>query len=300
MGSADVASACMNAADPLSLTDYLRARGRRLYSGGGIEWRVSNHVLVPVNDVPVPVDLRQGEAAKLLSESRAWLLRYAGQASQEPTGWYYVVCDSVPDLASLHAKDRYNVKLGLRRCSVQRVAPEWLVERGYPCYAAAAACRGQRPVPLPVYRANMLATSTGPFEFWVALNAGEVVAYTQCVICGRWVEHGAVYYHPDHLRHMTTFALVRTLQEEYVLGRQLILHNGTRTVLHDTSYNDVLQRLGFRQLHCRLGVAYRPLVSLAVSLAYPLRGLLGRLPHVRAATAARAVLTLEEVRRTQP
>jgi hypothetical protein len=145
----------------------------------------------------------------------------------------------------------------------------------------------------------MLATSGGPHEYWVVHVAGEVAAYTENLVCGQWVHHSAVYYHPDHLRHMTAFALVRSLQEEYVLGRRLTLLNGTRTILHDTSYNDVLRRLGFRQIHCRICVAYRPLVARAVSLAYPLRGALARLPSVRGVGAARAVLMLEEIRRSQ-
>jgi hypothetical protein len=299
LGNASVAPGSTGAADPFNLVGYLRSRGRRLYTGGGIEWRVDNHVLVPVFDIPVLVDLRQGEAAKLLRESRALLLRCSGQASREPTGWYYVVCDSVPDLASLHPKDRYNVKLGLRRCSVQRVTPEWLVERGYPCYAAAAERRGRQPVPAPRYRENMLATSGGPFEFWVALDAGEVVAYTECVMLGEWVEHGAVYYHPDYLRHMTTFALVRSLQEEYVLRRRLKLTNGSRTIHHDTNYNIILQRLGFRPFHCELRVAYTRMVALGVAMTYPLRGVLARFPRVPGVAAVRAVLMLEEIRRSQ-
>jgi hypothetical protein len=299
LGSAGGASASPNAAGPLGLADYLRARGRRLYSGGGILWRVNNHVLVPVNDVPVPVDLRKDEAARLLKESGAWLLRYPGPSSVDPTGWYYVACDNVPDIALLPPKVRYEVRTGLKRCVVRRSDPAWLAERGYSCYAAVVSRYGQQPLPPPKYRANVLATSNGPFEFWVVEVAGEVAAYTQCIMCGEWVDHNTVYYHPDHLRNHIACALVRTLQEEYVLRRRLTFLSGARTLLHDSNYNAFLLKLGFRQFHCELGVAYTTVTAVAVSATYPLRALLARLPKMPGVDAARAVLMLEEIRRTR-
>ncbi|MBN2464459.1 hypothetical protein JXD38_02375 [candidate division WOR-3 bacterium] len=252
-----------------------------------------------MNDVPVSVELPKKEAARLLHESRALLLRYPGPTTNEPTGWYYVVCDSVPDLEALGKRDRRHVRIGYERCSVQRVEPGWLAERGYSCYAAAMSSRGLRPGHEWAWSEYMLNKAKGPFEYWVVLVAGELAAYCERIICGEWVHHSYLHYHPEHLRNRIVFALTRNLQEEYVLKRGMKLVNGTRTVLHDTSYNDVLQRLGFRLVHCQLGIAYRPQVALAVAFAYPLRELLAWLPRVPGVAATRAVLTLEGIRRSQ-
>jgi len=299
LGSAGGVPGSAGAANRPSRVDYLRARGIRLYSGGGIVWCVNRHVLLPVDDVPVPVVLQNDEAVRLLRESRAWLLRYAGHISQEPTGWYYVVCDSVPDLEALGKRDRRHVHIGYERCSVQRAEPGWLAERGYSCYVAAMSSRGLRPGHEWAWSEYMLNKADGPFEHWAVLVAGELAAFCERIIGGEWVHQSYLYYHPHHLRNRVVFALTRTLQEEYVLKRGMKLLNGTRTVLHDTSYNDVLQRLGFRLIHCQLGIAYRPQAALAVALAYPLRGLLARLPRVPGVAAARAVLMLEDIRRSQ-
>ncbi len=287
--------------------DWLRAQGVRLYLAAGIEWRVYNGALTPLRDVPRPVDLSSADARRLLGQSGAWLIRYPGQIL--PTGdgearvadddaWYYVLCDSLVPLEALAKKVRYEVNVGLKHCTVRRLDPEWLAANGYDCYRAAfARYRNARPSAEPRFRADVMAKRDGPIEFWGVFVGETLAGYSQCIMDDGWVHHSVAKYRPDFLKDRIAYVMVRSLMEEYAGHQGLILVNGTRSLSHDTSYNRVLVKLGFRMVPCELRVAYQPVLGLAVRTLFPLRHLLSRLPDSGLLHRVRTILELEAIRR---
>jgi hypothetical protein len=270
----------------------------RVFSNAGAEWILDRRVLVPLNDAPVAATLSSGEASRLLAESGAWFLRYNAALSPLSTGWYYVICDECPDLANLSKGARYDVRTALKTCRVERVEATWLAENGFECYAAAQEGRDRATKAASSWKPT-IAGCAETHELWGVFDNRVLAGYCGNYTCGPWVHHSFAYYHPAHLRNRIAYALVRVLQEEYVERRRMILCNGTRTLAHDSQYNRFLLKLGFREQHCALGLAYKPWVAAAVGVAYPLRGLLRLLPRSRPVTAVRAVITLEEIRRSQ-
>jgi hypothetical protein len=289
--------------------DWLRARGVRLYLAAGIEWRVYNGALMPLRDVPRPVDLSSADARRLLGQSGAWLIRYSGQLLLPKDGearvadgdaWYYVLCDSLVPLAALAKKVRYEVNVGFKHCAVRRLDPEWLAANGYDCYRAACA-RYRNAGPLaaePRFRADVMAKRNAPIEFWGVFVGETLAGYSQCIMDDAWVYHSVAKYHPDFLKERISYVMVRSLMEEYAGRQGLTLVNGTRSLSHDTNYNRVLVKLGFRMVPCELKVVYQPVLGLAVRTLFPLRRLLSRLPDSGLLHRVRTVLELEATRRS--
>jgi hypothetical protein len=288
---------------PSRYAGWLRAQGVRLYAAAGIEWRVYNGALMPLRDVPRPVDLSRSDARRLLGQSGAWLIRYPGRTLPSGDGetgaadngtWYYVLCDSPVPLESLAKKVRYEVNVGFRRCTVRRLDPEWLAANGYGCYRAAfARYRYARPADEPRFRADLIARRNAPVEFWGVFVGETLAGYSQCIIDDAWVHHSVAKYHPDFLKDRVPYVMVRSLIEEYAGRQGRVLMNGTRSLSHDTNYNQVLVKLGFRMVACELKVAYQPVLGLAVRTLFPLRHLLSRLPDSGLLHDVRAVLELE-------
>ena len=280
--------------------DWLRRQGESVYRSAGIDWRLYHSALVPANDVPVPLTADRGELRRLLRQSGAWLARYPGPAVDRPdAGWYYVVCDRVVPVERLAKRTRYELRLGLRSCSVRRVTAEWIAAHGYECYRAAhERYRNVRPSPETIFVKEMRARAEGPFEIWGAFVDAELAAYSTCIVAGEWVQHSTAKYHPGFLRARTAYALVRTLIEDYVGARGLALVNGTRSVSHDTNYNCLLEKLGFVHRGCELNIVYRPALEALVNLAWPLRRVFSWLPDSGPAHGARVALMLEGLRRT--
>jgi hypothetical protein len=275
--------------------------GVRLYSAAGIEWRVYNGALMPLHDVPRPVYLSSADARRLLGQSGAWLIRYAGHLLFPGNGdsWYYVVCDSVAPLETLAKKVRYEVNAGFKHCVVRRLDPEWLAANGYDCYRAAFARyrNAGSPAAEPLFRADVMAKRNAPIDFWGVFVGETLAGYSQCIVDDAWVYHSVAKYHPDFLKDHVSYVMVRSLMEEYAGRRGLVLVNGTRSLSHDTSYNRVLVKLGFRMVPCELKVVYQPALGLAVRMLFPLRRLLSRLPDSGPLHRVRTVLELEATRR---
>ena len=284
--------------------DWLRRHGERVYTAAGVEWRTYRGILVPVSDVPCAIELSQAEARRLLRESGAALVRYPGRGvTQDSTrdGWYYVVADTCPAREDLDKKVRYEVKQGFKHCQVRQVEAAWLAEHGYECYRAAhARYRHSTFDNEATFRADMMSRTDGPFEHWAVLVGDRLAGYSRCNVVAPWVHHSVAKYHPEYLRERAAYALVRALLEEYVGRRGLKLVNGTRTMAHDTDYNRFLLKQGFRYVVCELRVVYRRLLGLGVTLLYPARSVLSRLPHTAPLSRVRAVLALEELRRRSP
>ena len=87
------------------------------------------------------------------------------------------------------------------------------------------------------------------------------------------------------------------LLSTYVARQGLPVSNGTRSVLHDTNMHEFLLKFGFRRQYCRLNVVYTPLLYGLVSLAYPFRVPLLRLPRFPLLHNLKALLEQESYRR---
>lgn len=280
--------------------NWLREHGVPVFVAAGVEWRVYHSALVPIEDVPRPVNATASEMRALLDGSGAWLARYPGRLVEGETGphsWYYVVCDEYVPLENLGRHVRARVRRGARTCSVRRVSTELLAASGYACYRAAyARYRNARPVSAEAFERD-IRSKEAPYEHWGVFVGESLAGYSSCIVGDEWVHHAVAKYDPVLLREQTAHVLVRTLMDEYVRNQHRSLTNGSRTIAHDTAYNETLVGLGFTRRYCELNVIYRPAVAALLRIAYPLRGAIMRLPASGPLGAAQTILRLEQVHR---
>lgn len=277
--------------------DWLRRQGIPVFHSHDARWRRYGKALIPATLTPFFTTVSAGDAARLLKESGAWLLRYSSDTHGKETRWWYVVCDKY-DPGALSQNTRSKLRRGLRRCAVEQVSPDWIAENGYACYASAFdRYQNAKPVAQREFRLRIEQTRTGPFEFWGVFAGRDLAGYSECVIEGQSAATSVVKLDPSFLKDYSSYALLHTIVEEYVCKRGLIVSNGNRNVLHDTAFQEFLLKLGFKKLFCGLNIAYRPWLEIAIRVAFPFRSLLGRLPDHGRVHEMHGLMIQEEIRR---
>lgn len=276
---------------------WLEQKGAALFNGGGTSWALYHGALVPASPFPAYYELDRHEARSLLKASGAWFIRYSASPCDHETSWWFVVCDRY-DPASVNAKTRSEIRRGRRECTVEQIDAEWLAANGYPCYYAAfRRYRRQTPLSEDGFKGLILGTIGGPFSYWGVFCAGRLAGYCQCIIEGRQAATNIAKYHPDYLRHRSAYALNDELIQKYVVGEGMVLNNGNRSVAHDTNYQDVLMKLGFRRQFCRMDLVYAPRLGIGMNVLFPLRPLLARLPEWDIVQKITALMRQEQIRR---
>lgn len=276
---------------------WLQKQGTPLFEGGGIYWRIYQGALVPATPRPFFLDVNRSEAELLLRKSGAWFLRYASGPEKQATEWWYTVCDSY-DPTALSANTRSKIKRGERNCKVACVDAKWLSDHGYACYAAAFdRYRNARPLSERDYREMIMATSDGPFEYWAVFVDNVPAGYCQCILEEDHAVTNVFKFHPVYLKQYAPYALVSGLIRHFLVEKGMTLSNGSRSVAHDTAFQDFLIKFGFRKLYCHLNIVYQPLLGAALSAFYPARKFIGRLPSRGPIHKLQSLLYQEKLRR---
>jgi len=275
--------------------EWLRSRGVPLFEAGGNWWQLYRRSLVPATTVPCYRRLSEESARELMRKSSAPLIRYSSDPCDEPTEWWYTICDRY-DPGSLSGKTRNKINKGRRDCRIAIVEAGWLESNGYSCYVAAhTRYEGVRPAPEHVWREEVRASAGGPVEYWAIFVGEKLAGYCKCVVEGDQVATAAGKYDPAFFKHRTVNGLVGAQLEHYVRDQGRTVTNGNRAILHDTNIQEFLFDHGFRKQFCRLNVHYSAGLGLAVRGLYPWRRLVSKLPGK--ADPVKALLLQEEWRR---
>ena len=176
---------------------------------------------------------------------------------------------------------------------------KWLADQGYECYAAAfGRYEDQKPISRDVFRTNILATTDGPFVYWGVFHGANLAGYCQVIVDGDNAITNVTKYHPEYLRHRTAYALMNELIQRYVLEKGMVLSNGSRSISHNTNYQEVLISMGFQKKFCRLNIIYNPWLRIGIKTLYPMRSLVYMIPDKNVIHKVRAILHQEEIRRS--
>lgn len=278
--------------------EYLRSRGIPVFEAGGIYWRAFNGILAPVPSAPCYAKLSHDEAKNLLKRSGAYLLRYSSDPCECETEWWYIVCDSY-NQDRLNSKVRNQIKRGYRNCSVRIIDAHWLAEHGYECYSSAfSRYKNAIPVSKEIFYNSTFGSAKGPYEYWGVFVEDQLTGYSQCIIEKNVVTTNVIKYHPSFLQYYTSYALVNSMINHYVVDLGMMISNGTRSTAHDTNMQDFLLKLGFRKQFCRLNIVYQPWLKFTIQTLFPLRKLFTYLPDIGPLHKVWLMLAQEELQRS--
>lgn len=271
------------------------------------EWQYYNHAVVPTgapHEKPDLKSLQNGDAWHV-GDSFPFFARYTTDWDcGYDTGWWYVIKDQPFDLSELKSGYRNKIKKGLKNFVCRRIDPNEYTEEIYRVlYKAnetyAAVTRDHLPKAETI--AWIRSWKSNKMMVWGAFNSNEeLCAYSVVMDNGNWFNMVGQKAIPEFER-LQVFAAVLyrmtdDLKEDIEKGKYIC--NGSRTVSHDTSFNDYLERyFRFRKVYCKLHIEYRGIVKWFIRIVYPFRRILLKLDNRRLFHSVNAVLKMETIAR---
>jgi hypothetical protein len=246
-------------------------------------------MLVPIGPAQESYNISLEDARDLLKKSGALLVRgtqgFVEKDVVSDTDWYAVICDRFHDLGQLGAKNRSEVKRGLKNCRVEKVEADEIAEKGFDVFVCAfdrysgvkkpSLTRGQ-------FKDRTLKTKdfSDIIDYWGVYFEDRMIGYSQNFLYDRVeVNYSTMKFHPDFLKFYPSYALFFEMNKYYLRDNRFeYVNDGFRSVLHETNIQQFLiDKFSFRRVCTPLIVHYRPDVEIFLRFTSPFKSLLSPL-----------------------
>ena len=273
-------------------------------------WQYYNHALIPTTSPAASVDtdvMQQREFWNGNGTSIALLARWTSEFDcGRETEWWYVIKDAPFDINLLKAKRRYEINRGIRNFEVRMIAPEKYPEELYAVQVAAFSAYPAKYRPRVEH--DEFTKSVRHWEECLVYGAfsretGELAGYGLLKFkTAEFLEFLVLKTKPELEKYGVNAAIVAEILKSQAtfLGNGGILSDGTRSISHETRFQDYLEKyFGFRKAYCRLHVVYNPKIRWVVRLVYPFRSFLKKMDGIGMVHQLNGVLKMEEIVRNQ-
>ncbi len=205
-------------------------------------WREYQRMVVPFGPVKFDYSITDDEAKYLLSQfPRALLVRWTdGFNNQvENEEWYAVILDKFVDLDEINSKNRSEIRLGWKNCTVEKVDAKFIAEKGYDVFISAfKRYRGTKPpnITRDDFKKRLLILNN--FEdiahYWGVFYKKELIAYCEIYIYDNIeASYSTIKFHPDYLKLRPSEALIYTMNKYYLKDNKFeYVDDGFRSILH--------------------------------------------------------------------
>ena len=229
----------------------------------GVPWRLRSGILSPIAMPHLTENICRQSVRRALAESGALLARWADQWNTgTETEWYWVCCDDKDyDVETISSsRGRRSVRKGLRQCDVRIIENRKFASLAYPLFRLAQEKYHMVPLTESEYRSQIEQVSQYPGTvFWGAFVQDRLAAFSTCLIMDNAVALGSTKSDPELHGCCPNNALFYTIAKHYLSQTGIsYVTNGSRTLLHPTTINDFLERMGYRRIHARLNVVVSP------------------------------------------
>lgn len=277
---------------------YYEKIGRKYFEQNNNIFYVYNKMIVPVG--PITKKYNKLDYKELFNEfPNAVMIRTtSGIEKTEKNDWYAVICDDFKSLEEMNSKIRYQVKKGLKSCTVKKISIEFLAEHGYEVYISAFKSYKHTTIPNTskgkFYNDIMLGKGFDDLiEYWGCFSEDKLIAYAINHIYGKEeVEYSVIKINPTYLKKYPIYALIYTMNEYYLKENEFkYVNDGFRSISHDTNIQDFLiSKFNFRKQEVSIKIKYRWYLDLIIRYTFAFRNILRRIDR-----RINAIYTMEEI-----
>ncbi len=234
-----------------------------------IPWLPENRLLRPLSLPHTIQEIHHKNVKDLISKSGALVAYWSDKWDSTESAWWWTSCDDKEyGIEKIGDKrGRRDVRKGLRECIVRRLNQEDFVDLSYRIYSDsydAYKYHDLRNFTKDQYREYIFNKGEYEgYELWGAFVGDIMASYASAVVMDGAVLLESAKSDPGLQQHCPNNALFYRMTEHYLRERgKLYITNGPRTLLHPTKINDMLIRMGYRKIYCRLNLE----LSLAAKL----------------------------------
>ena len=257
---------CHAASGPVELTSCELAKHLPHVAWlAGVPWSTSERVLRPLSMPHVSIDVDRAQLREVMSQHGAVLATWTTDWDMPGVSeWWWVCCDDPNYQVDLvkSSRGRRDIRKGLRECEVRRVDRHEFGRLAYPIYSAAARSYGRTPPTEESFVRGASSTTYPGIEFWGAFCHDRLAAFSTCRVVDNAVSLANARSDPDLEKHDPNAALFYGICRHYMENGLRYVTNGSRTLWHPTRINDLLEKLGFLKVYCRVNVEVSPVVRI--------------------------------------
>lgn len=276
------------------------------------EWEYYNHALVPTTAPHVTPDtswMKDGKKWRELAGGKYPLFaRWTTDFDcPEETQWWCLVKDTPFDIMSLKSNRRSLITRGLKRVDVKVIVPaDYAAQmanvmiKAWKSYDASYE-EGDDRKNLENEFSQLTKEHLGNSEYLGAFlkDTDTMIGYSIYNLYDDWIEYSVVKTDPEYLNTQVNAALAYHGLERYMKPGIRYIMGGWRTMVHDTNYQDYLQKnFGYRKAYCRLHIEYRLWIRIVIHLLYPVRNMLKKHSENKLIYKIWCALRQEEIHRT--
>ncbi len=236
-------------------------RYKNVFWSDDVPWPMENRLLRPLALPHTIQNIHHNYVKDLISKSGALIAYWSDKWDMDESYWWWTSCDdkeySIEKISD--KRGRRDVRKGLRECIVRRMNQEDFVDLSYRIYSDsyyAYKYHDLRNFSKDQYREYIFNKGEyGGYELWGAFVDDKMAAYASVVVMDGAVLLESAKSDPSLQKHCPNNALFYRMTEHYLRERgKLYITNGPRTLLHPTNINDLLIRMGYRKIYCRLNI----------------------------------------------
>lgn len=226
-----------------------------------VPWVYESKILKPLTMPHQIKNIDRKKVREIIKSKGALLAYWADNWNLNESEWWWTSCDNKEyDVENIEDKrGRRDVRKGLRECSIKRIEPENFVELSYGIYSNAF--KSYEYHNLNVFSRKQYSeyifrkSRFNGYELWGAFVGKKLAAYAAAVVIDDAVLIESAKSDYELQIHCPNNAIFYQMTKHYLCERgKLYITNGSRTLLHPTNINDLLIRMGYRKIFCRLKV----------------------------------------------
>ena len=262
-------------------------------------WDYYQGALVPKVHPHKNIILSRKEEKKILKQSNAYFLRWTNEWDTNESQFWYVVKDYFSDINELSSNTRSKIRRGYKRCYVKKVNKNIIAVEGYDVYKNA----------FDRYKTDLIEMDRDSFysdimskenyDFFAVYKKDNkiMIAYSANYIDDRVCNYTTIKFHPKYLKLYSSYVLFFEMSKYYLKENNfLYLHDGAKSISHDTKIHEfLLQTFKFRKVFVRLNLAYRWDVKFIVSIVYPFKSIIDKLPNNTLINKLKVLLLQESI-----
>mgnify|MGYP006290658683 CR=1 FL=1 len=268
-----------------------------------INWRKYQGILIPDHPPHIEVDITQRDKKELIKKTKAYLIRWiTNWDCSVKTEFWYVIKDTFQGMEELSSNTRSKVRRGMKKCTIKKIPPDILREKGYEVYIKAFDRYETylKPESKQVFIDDINALDEKKWDFWGVFHEPDqkLIGYSQNLVQNDVCEYKTLKFDPEYMKNYSSYALLYRMNEYYFLNQKLkYVNDGARSISHQTNIQDFLiEKFKFRKAYCLLNIFYRRDIGFFVSILHPFRGLFNRI-NIQALKKVAVLLIQEEIRR---
>ena len=236
-------------------------------------WERRNRVLLPLWLPHFEHIIDKNKLQEANNRTNALLAHWTDDWDRNQSEWWWTCCDMKNyDLETIsNPNGRRAIRKSLSTCSVHRIEPTDFANLAYDIFYKAQKSYNyskSKIITKEKYNERILKQSNYKgFELWGAFVNGKLASFATCIIIDNAVSLGSTKSDPNFHKYYPNNALFYHITKHYLRERGfLYVTNGPRTLLHTTTINDFLIRMGYRKVFCRLNIELSKQARMILSL----------------------------------